>query len=342
MKILGIETSCDETAAAVVEIEKRGPRPKIFILSNIVSSQISLHRKYGGVFPEIASRAHLENIIPVIKTCLKKAKTSLAEIDKLGVTTGPGLIGSLLVGVNTAKSIAYSTNKPIVPVNHLVGHIYSALPENVDFPVLALIVSGGHTLLVLMKNHGNFVTIGQTRDDAAGEAFDKVAAILGLSYPGGPSIEKEASLANSSFWFPRPMIRSSDFDFSFSGLKTAVLYFVKQNKDVRKINVRQAIARGFQEAVVEVLTEKTILAAKKHKAKSILLCGGVAANKTLRNSLKTEIKKRLPSIKFYPSPLSLTTDNAAMIAIAAYFIESNKKQWYDVFADANEKFTQNI
>jgi len=342
--ILGIESSCDETSVSVV----KGGQKKIKILSNIVSSQINLHKKYGGVYPELASRAHLENIIPCIRASLEQAKIGLDNIDLIAVTSGPGLIGSLLVGVNTAKTLAYALDKPIMGINHLEGHIYANFADGIPdqtFPAIALIVSGGHTCLVLMKNQLQYKIIGQTRDDASGEAFDKVAQILGLTYPGGPAIEAAAyqmqkakrKTQNLKIKLPRPMIDSADFDFSFSGLKTAVLYLVKQLKDGRLENVRREIAYEVQKAVTEVLIEKTIKAARQHEAKSILLSGGVAANAWLRREFELAIKKL--KIKFFVPPKILCTDNAAMIAIAAYY-KSLKKQpskWYNIFANANAK-----
>jgi len=344
--ILGIESSCDDTSVSVV----KAGRKKIKILSNIVSSQINLHRKYGGVYPELASRAHLENIFPCIKASLEQDKIGLDDIDLIAVTSGPGLIGSLLVGVNTAKTLAYTLDKPIMGINHLEGHIYANFVDGIPnqiFPAIALIVSGGHTCLVLMKNPLRYKIIGQTRDDAAGEAFDKVAQILGLSYPGGPAIEATAyqiqkakrKRQNLKIELPRPMIDSGDFDFSFSGLKTAVLYLVKQLQDGRIENVRPEIAYEVQRAITEVLIKKTIKAARQYEAKSILLSGGVAANTWLRREFELAVKKL--KIKFFVPPKILCTDNAAMIAIAAYF-KSLKKQpskWYDIFADANAKLT---
>jgi len=346
MKILGIETSCDETAVAVIQ----GDNNEIRVLSNIVFSQINLHKKYGGVFPELASRVHLESIIPCIKASLEQAKTGLGNIDLIAVTSGPGLIGSLLVGVNTAKTLAYALDKPIMGINHLEGHIYANFVDGIPnqiFPAIALIVSGGHTCLVLIKNQLQYKIIGQTRDDAAGEAFDKVAQILGLSYPGGPAIEAAAyqiqkakrKRQNLKIKLPRPMIDSADFDFSFSGLKTAVLYLVKQLQDGRLENVRHEIAYEVQRAITEVIIKKTIKAARQYEAKSILLSGGVAANAWLRREFELTIKKL--KIKFFVPPKILCTDNAVMIAIAAYF-KSLKKQpskWYDIFADANAKLT---
>lgn len=345
MKILGIETSCDETSASIIEAYKDF---KINILSNIVSSQIDLHKKYGGVFPELASRAHLENIIPSIKASLSKAKTNLENIDLIAATTGPGLIGSLLVGVNTAKTLAYSLDKPIIGVNHLEGHIYSAFGGEIrnskleiNFPAIVLIVSGGHTSLILMKDYGKFEAIGQTRDDAAGEAFDKVAALLELPYPGGPAIEKEASKSKPlssklKIKLPRPMIDSSSFDFSFSGLKTAVLYLIKQFNGDRLKNVKRDIAHEFQQAVIDVLVDKTLKAANYYKVKTIMLSGGVSANSLLRREFERKTNFLVP-------PKNLCTDNAVMIAVAGYYkysatyLKKKPNKWYNINANANEK-----
>lgn len=332
MKILAIESSCDETAAAVVEDG--------LLKSNIVTSQLDLHRKYGGVFPELASRQHLAKIIPVIREVLEKAQIKLEAIDLFATTFGPGLIGSLLVGVETAKTLSFILKKPLLPINHLEGHIYanfvgvnfkSQIPNSKQnssrqspvacrFPAIVLIVSGGHTMLVLMKNHLQYKILGETLDDAAGEAFDKAAKILDLGYPGGPAIEKAAKNAkvakNAKIVLPRPMLNSKDFDFSFSGLKTALLYQARAIKNLKQSD-KLEFAKEFQDAIVQVLVTKTIRAATKYGVQTILLSGGVAANKLLREKLAKECKK----FKF---PLSIPefqycTDNAAMIATAAYF-----------------------
>ena len=306
MKVLGIETSCDETAAAVVEDGTR-------ILSNEVSSQVEIHARYGGIVPEVASRQHILAIIPVIEQAMTEARTGWSDIDGIAVTAGPGLAGSLLIGVNTAKAISMSRNIPLTGVNHLEGHIYanwisqnSTVPE---FPLLALIVSGGHSDLVLMKDHGNYEVIGRTRDDAAGEAFDKAARILGLGYPGGPAIQKAAESGTPSIDLPRSWIRGTS-DFSFSGIKTALLRMEENNLIENKMDA----AASFQEAIAEVLVTKTIDAAEEHGVKQIILAGGVAANRPLRERLVRQsiLPVLIPEI-------GLCTDNAAMIAACGFF-----------------------
>ncbi|UCC17380.1 MAG: tRNA (adenosine(37)-N6)-threonylcarbamoyltransferase complex transferase subunit TsaD [Dehalococcoidales bacterium] len=306
MKILGIETSCDETAAAVVEDGTK-------ILSNEVSSQVELHARYGGIVPEVASRQHILAIIPVIEQAIIEAGTGWGDIDGIAVTAGPGLAGSLLIGVNTAKAISMAKDIPLTGVNHLEGHIYanwvsqnSVTPE---FPLLALIVSGGHSDLVLMKDHGNYELIGRTRDDAAGEAFDKAARILGLGYPGGPAIQKASESGTPSIDLPRSWIRGTS-DFSFSGIKTALLRLEESNRIENKLDA----AASFQEAVAEVLVTKTIDAGETHGVKQIILAVGVAANKPLRERLVREsvLPVLVPEIR-------LCTDNAAMIAACGFF-----------------------
>lgn len=321
MLILGVETSCDETAASLIEIKKR----KVKILSNVVSSQIKIHQKYGGIVPEIAARKHLETILYVIKGALRGVKKE--KIDLLAVTTGPGLITSLLIGVEAAKTLAYVWQKPIVAINHLEGHIYAGYLSssdfrlsNFEFPALCLIVSGGHTELVLIKDHDQYQKIGQTRDDAAGEAFDKVAKLLNLGYPGGPIISKLAQRGNDqAFNLPRPMINSNDFDFSFSGLKTAVLYLIKRLRATKCLFQIEDFCASFEQAVIEVLITKTIRATKKYNVKTVILTGGVAANKKLRKRLKERIKKESPTINYQVPPIEFCTDNAAMIAWAGFF-----------------------
>lgn len=310
MKILGVETSCDETGVAIVENGQK-------ILANVLSTSVALHQKYGGIVPEIAAREQIKVIMPAIDQALSEAAGAPDDLKAVAVTAGPGLVGSLLVGIETAKTIATVWRKPLIPVNHLAGHIYAnwLAPNSslAKFPLVGLVVSGGHTDLVLMANHGKFKWLGGTRDDAGGEAFDKVARLLGLGYPGGPEIESQAEKGNpEAFNLPRPMIDSADFDFSFSGLKTAVVNLVKTTNH-RPLPISD-IAASFQSAIVEVLVTKTIRAAKKYQAKEILVGGGVAANKQLRQNLK---KMSPVNVRFPTIPLSI--DNGAMIAVAAYY-----------------------
>jgi len=308
MIVLGIESSCDETAAAVVKDGKK-------IISNVVSSQVDFHKKYGGVVPEIASRKHLELIVPVIKEALKKAKLTLDEIEGIAVTQGPGLVGSLLIGISLAKSIAYIKNLPLIGINHLEGHLNAIFLEEEDlgFPFVGLVVSGGHTNLYQVKAMGDYTFLGQTRDDAAGEAFDKVAKLLGLGYPGGVIIDKMAREGDATaIDFPRAIIAKDSFDFSFSGIKTAVLHYLKRQEDKINNGHIKDIVASFQEAVVDVLVTKVINAAKRYKVDKVVLAGGVAANTRLRE--KVAAQSAIENIKvFIPSP-HLCTDNAAMIA----------------------------
>jgi len=308
MKILGIETSCDETAAAVVE-------DGVSILSNPVASQVEIHARYGGIVPEVASRQHILAIIPIIKQAMTEAEVTWSDLDGIAVTIGPGLAGSLLIGVNAAKAMALAHHIPITGVNHLEGHIYANwLVESSShsaplFPLVCLIVSGGHSDLVLMKGHGDYVLLGRTRDDAAGEAFDKAARILGLGYPGGPAIERAAASGTNSIPLPRAWLKGTN-DFSFSGIKTALLRLLEEGKIPDKADA----AASFEEAVVEVLVTKTVAVAKEYRVKQILLAGGVAANRRLRERLA----KDSPLPVLIP-PLVLCTDNAAMIAACGYF-----------------------
>jgi N6-L-threonylcarbamoyladenine synthase len=320
MKILAIETSCDETAAAVVS--KLPTENVVKILSNVVASSLILHSKTGGVIPNVAAREQLKSIIPVIEKAIKNSKLKIEDLDAIAVTQGPGLIGSLLIGVETAKTLSYVWNKPIIPVNHLFGHIYANWLEKrsaIEFPALALLVSGGHTDLVIIKNHKNIKWLGGTLDDAAGEAFDKIGRLLNLPYPAGPIIEAMAKKGNEkAFNFPRPMIGSKDFNFSFSGLKAAVMREVIKIKNMdekTKIN----IAASVQKSIIEVLTRKTLKAAKKYNVKSILLGGGVAANQKLRDSLELEAIRYMPYAKIFSPAKNLCTDNAAMIGAYACF-----------------------
>ncbi|MBP6884198.1 MAG: tRNA (adenosine(37)-N6)-threonylcarbamoyltransferase complex transferase subunit TsaD [Candidatus Pacebacteria bacterium] len=379
MRILAIETSCDETAIALLSVTGE-KNPKFKIEAHQVASQIALHQQYGGVFPMMAKREHARNIVPLFVTTLKEAKQysvnskpqtlnvkkiqTLLEreqdiiepfldiiskirkpkIDRIAVTVGPGLEPALWVGINFAKALSLVWDIPIVPVNHMEGHILSVFApqkkneikmSNYSFPAISLLVSGGHTELVLVKGIGKYKLIGQTRDDAAGEAFDKVARMLELPYPGGPEISRLASLSRPAgnrvtgwqppFTFPRPMLNSGDFDFSFSGLKTAVLYFIRDNGPINE-ETKIEIAREFEDAVCDVLIKKTLASAKKFKAKSIIVGGGVSAN----NELKTRLTKESPIPVTFPTK-GLSTDNAIMIGIAGFFqkavpLSSNRLQ----------------
>jgi N6-L-threonylcarbamoyladenine synthase len=328
--LLGIETSCDETAAAIVADGVR-------IHSNVVASQVELHAKYGGVFPEMASREHVLKIVPVVERALDDARAGWSDVAAIAVTYGPGLAGSLLVGVNTAKGLALAKGLPLIGVNHLEGHIYASwlsdaggprtenerpraalsTPPTLEFPVLCLIVSGGHTELILMRGHGDYALLGATRDDAAGEAFDKVARLLGLGYPGGPAIEKAAEQGDAGrLKLPRAWLDGS-YDFSFSGLKTAVLRLVKDADSSSAGPAHPSIAdiaAAFQESVVDVLVEKTRLAAEQCAVKQVLIGGGVAANRRLREQMRARL--RVPVLI---PPIALCTDNAAVIAAAGFF-----------------------
>jgi N6-L-threonylcarbamoyladenine synthase len=328
MIILGVETSCDETAAALVQTKGS----KFKILSNVVSSQIEIHKKYGGVVPEVAARNHVKNILPVIDQALSKAKIKPSQIDKIAVTTGPGLITSLLVGVETAKTLAYSWQKPIYSINHLKAHLYANWLENktIKFPAISLIVSGGHTELILMTAPNKLKKIGQTLDDAAGEAFDKVAQLLNIGYPGGPIVSKYAKKGNpKAYKFPRPMINSNDFNFSFSGLKTSVLYTTKKLQVTS--HKLQDLCASFQQAVVDVLVAKTIKAALTYGAKTIMLSGGVAANELLRESLRQKTGNL--KLNFLRPERYLCTDNATMIAVAVNFTKPTS--WPKLKVDPN-------
>lgn len=311
--ILAIETSCDETSAAVVLNGRK-------ILSNIISSQIDVHKKFGGVVPEIASRKHVELILPVINQALEEASTALEQVDAIGVTYGPGLVGALLVGLSAAKGLAFAAGKPLVGVHHIEGHIAANYLENesLEPPFVCLVASGGHSHVVHVADYNKFEIMGQTRDDAAGEAFDKIARALGLGYPGGPLIDTEAAKGNSkAIEFPRVYFNDGSLDFSFSGLKTAVLNHLNgmAQKDL-PINLPDTCA-SFQQAVVDVLVNNTLQAARQKGVSRVALAGGVAANSQLRSSMKSAVEKAGMEM-FYPMPV-LCTDNAAMIASAAYF-----------------------
>ncbi|WP_176470278.1 tRNA (adenosine(37)-N6)-threonylcarbamoyltransferase complex transferase subunit TsaD [Terribacillus saccharophilus] len=315
--ILAIETSCDETAAAVIE----GGR---IIRSNIVASQIESHKRFGGVVPEIASRHHVEQITLVIEEAIQQAGIQKEELDAIAVTQGPGLIGALLVGVNAAKALAFSIGKPLIGVHHIAGHIYAnRLEQEFKFPLLALVVSGGHTELVLMKEHGSFEVIGETRDDAAGEAYDKVARTLQLPYPGGPRIDKLAAEGEQSIDFPRAWLEPESYDFSFSGLKSAVINTLHNAKQKGETFASADVAASFQASVIDVLVGKTIRAAEAFGAKQVIVAGGVAANRGLRASLEEVFADKQADLLI--PPLALCTDNAAMIGAAASILYQQEK-----------------
>ena len=326
MIILGIETSCDDTAVALVRDGRQ-------VLGSLVASQIKLHQKTGGVVPEVASRKHLETILPLIDKLFRDTGLNKDDIDAIAITPGPGLLGALLIGLNTAKTLAYLWNKPLIPIDHLIAHVYGNFADKkieAEFPILAIIVSGGHTELVLMKDWNEFVAVGGTRDDAAGEAFDKAAKILGLEYPGGPIISAradECKKTDKNISLPRPMLEGGGLEMSFSGLKTAL----SRVKDKASVN---CLAFEFQEAVTDVLKVKTERAIKKYKPKMIMLAGGVAANKRLREKIKQLAQEY--GLPYYSPEIKYCTDNAAMVATAAYFYRKGaKNQWYNVKVATN-------
>lgn len=324
--VLGIETSCDETAVAIV---KNGRE----IITNIVASQIDSHKRFGGVVPEIASRHHVEQLTIVLEEAVNDAKMDLSEIDAIAVTKGPGLVGALLIGVNAAKALAFALRKPLVAVHHIAGHIYAnRLQTEMKFPLIALVVSGGHTELVYMKKHGSFEVIGETRDDAAGEAYDKVARTLNLPYPGGPHIDRLAQIGEATIDLPRAWLENGSFDFSFSGLKSAVINTVHNARQRGETIAPEDLAASFQESVIDVLVTKTVRAAEEHGVKQVLLAGGVAANKGLRAALEREFSNS--NIELVIPPLSLCTDNAAMIAAAGtVFFEMGQRANMDLNAN---------
>ncbi|WP_418997739.1 tRNA (adenosine(37)-N6)-threonylcarbamoyltransferase complex transferase subunit TsaD [Blautia hydrogenotrophica] len=330
--ILAIESSCDETAASVV---KNGRA----ILSNVISSQIELHKLYGGVVPEIASRKHIEKINQVIEQALADAGVTLEDLDAVGVTYGPGLVGALLVGVAEAKAISYAKKLPLVGVHHIEGHVSANYIEHPDLepPFLCLIVSGGHTHLVIVKDYGEFEILGRTRDDAAGEAFDKVARAIGLGYPGGPKIDKLSDEGNpEAIEFPKGKIEGAPYDFSFSGVKSAVLNYLNQAK-MRGQEVNAAdLAASFQKAVIEVLVEHTMQAAKDYQMEKVAVAGGVASNRHLRQAMK-DACERNGCLFYHPSPI-FCTDNAAMIGVAAYYeYQKGTRHGWDLNAIPNLK-----
>ncbi len=379
MIILAIETSCDDTSVAIIKTNEKNQT--IEVLANLISSQINIHKKWGGVVPNLASRAHAKNLPIVFKNALKEAGITMKDVDSIALTVGPGLAPSLLIGVYFARTLAYKYNKLIIPINHVEGHIASnflqkseelktenlklktsqspisnlkirSKPQvsifkfhDIKFPVMNLIVSGGHTSLYLMKDHGDYELIGKTRDDAAGEAFDKAAKMLNLGYPGGPIVSALAgsykpTSKSCNLTLPRPMINSKDFDFSFSGLKTALFYFLKKYSLEHKITptIKREACHEFQQAVIDVLVSKTISAAKKYGAKTVAISGGVSANTELRRRM--EIKAKENNLGILLPPKNMSTDNALMVAIAGYHNSDNKTTWDKIDANPNLKLTR--
>lgn len=326
--ILAIESSCDETSVAVIENGER-------ILSNIVASQIKSHKRFGGVVPEVASRHHVEQITLCIEEALEEANVTSKELSAVAVTYGPGLVGALLIGLSAAKAFAWANELPLLPINHMAGHIYAArLVKPLEFPLMALLVSGGHTELVYMVEDGSFEIIGETRDDAAGEAYDKVGRVLGLSYPSGKEIDELAHQGEDTYDFPRAMIKEDNFDFSFSGLKSAFINLThnaeQRGEQLNKIN----LAASFQASVVDVLVTKTIKACKTYPVKQLIVAGGVAANRGLREKMTAMIEAELPEVSLIVPPLRLCGDNAAMIGAAAH-VELQKKHFADMSLNAH-------
>lgn len=330
--ILAIESSCDETSVAVV-------RDGEHLLSNIVASQIKSHMRFGGVVPEIASRHHVEQITQVIATALEEARVSWADIDAIAVTQGPGLVGSLLIGITAAKALAFAKAKPLIAVNHIAGHIYAnQLVQPMNYPLLALVVSGGHTELIYMPEDGEFEMIGDTRDDAVGEAYDKIGRVLNLPYPGGKKMDEMAQLGQDIYGYPRAMINEDHYDFSFSGLKSAVLNHLHNAKQKGEELDANNIAASFQAATVDVLVTKTLRALEAYPVKQLLVAGGVAANQGLRSTLRTKMTEQFPQVSLYFPPLNLCGDNAAMIGAVAYTLYQ-RGEFSDLALDAKPGLT---
>lgn len=330
--ILAIESSCDETSVAVIEDGN-------IILSNIVASQINSHKRFGGVVPEVASRHHVEQIIGCMDEAMAEASVSVDDLGAVAVTFGPGLVGALLIGIQAAKTFAWANDLPLIPVNHMAGHIYAAsFVSEMVFPALALLVSGGHTELVLMKEHGSFEIIGETRDDACGEAYDKVGRVLGLSYPSGKEIDEMAHIGEDTYNFPRAMMKEDNYDFSFSGLKSSFINLVHNAEQREEKLDNNNLAASFQASVVDVLVSKTIRAAKEFEVKQLILAGGVAANKGLRTRLSETVVSELTDVDLIIPPFNLCGDNAAMIGAAA-FIEAQKGNFTDGSLNARPSVT---
>ena len=344
MIILAIETSCDDTCIALIEADEK-KRSKINVLSSFVSSQVEIHKKYGGIYPFLAKREHQKNLPLLFEKARRKANDP--KIGLIAVTVGPGLEPCLWTGINFAKSLAEKLGVPVIPINHIEAHIYANFiesdPKNIEkiFPALCLVVSGGHTQLILIKGFGRYELLGETRDDAAGECFDKIGRTLGLDYPGGPAIEKEAAQSDSkiNIRMPRPMINQKNYDFSFSGLKTAVLYDYKKRKpEFKKLKgYIRAMCAEVQQAIIDVLLDKTIKAARENKVKTIILGGGVTANKELRKQFNDKIKKELSGVDIYLPDIKHCMDNALMVAVTAYYhlLKSKKKSWKKIEANGN-------
>ncbi|MGM0217437.1 tRNA (adenosine(37)-N6)-threonylcarbamoyltransferase complex transferase subunit TsaD [Enterococcus sp. AZ126] len=326
--LLAIESSCDETSVAVIEDGAE-------ILSNIVASQVKSHQRFGGVVPEVASRHHVEEITLCIDDALAAAEVKPKDLSGVAVTYGPGLVGALLIGISAAKAFAWAHDLPLIPVNHMAGHIYAAqFVEPLQFPLMALLVSGGHTELVYMKETGSFEIIGETRDDAAGEAYDKVGRVLGLTYPSGKEIDELAHLGQDTYHFPRAMIKEDNYDFSFSGLKSSFINTVHNAEQRGEKLIVKDLAASFQASVIDVLAAKTIRACKEYPVKQLVMAGGVAANKGLRDRFSKEVASELQDVTFIVPPLRLCGDNAAMIGAAA-FIEAEKGHYADYHLNAD-------
>ncbi len=326
--ILAIESSCDETSVAVIE---NGCK----IRSNIIASQIKSHKRFGGVVPEVASRHHVEQITLCINEAIEVAEISVDDLDYVAVTQGPGLVGSLLIGISAAKAFAWAHQLPLIPVNHMAGHIYAArFVKPLEFPLMALLVSGGHTELVYMKEDGSYEVIGESRDDAAGEAYDKVGRVLGLTYPCGKEIDALAHKGKDTYHFPRAMIHEENLDFSFSGLKSAFINLVHNAEQRNETLSKEDLAASFQESVIDVLVAKTMRACQQYPVKQLIVAGGVAANLGLRERLKQELQEKFPEMTLLIPPLRLCGDNAAMIGAAAH-IEAQNNHFADMTLNAD-------